>query len=85
MKKFGMTNAVQLHIKTIVTGNDHIIMPKSVGARHDCEHFRSSSQQETLEIAVINAVWCLVSDIMLILECLEWNSGSHLQYADKGD
>ena len=40
---------------------------------------------ETLEMAVINAVWCLVSDIMFILECLEWNSGLHLQYADSGD
>ena len=43
------------------------------------------SEAETLEMALINAVWCLVSNIMFILECLEWNSGLHLQYADSGE
>jgi len=27
----------------------------------------------------------LVSDIMFILECLEWNNGLHSRYADNGD
>jgi len=36
----------------------------------DFSVYKDISDAETLEMAVINAVWCLVSDIMFILECL---------------
>jgi len=43
------------------------------------------SDAETLDMAIINAVLCLVSDIMFTLECFEWNSRLYPQYADSGD